>query len=79
MLLDAGHLAQTFALVAAELGLGAFVTAAINEVDMERALGLDGMAEGPLAVLGLGPRAARMDKGEFDPAAAVWPAPAKPA
>jgi putative peptide maturation dehydrogenase len=79
MLLDAGHLAQTFALAAAELGLGAFVTAAINEVDLEQAFGLDGMAEGPLAVLGLGARATAMDKGEFDPAGAVWPAPAKPA
>ncbi len=79
MLLDAGHLAQTFALAAAELGLGAFVTAAINEVDLERAFGLDAMAEGPLAVLGVGARAAEMAKGEFDPAGAVWPAPAKPA
>jgi putative peptide maturation dehydrogenase len=79
MLLDAGHLSQTFALAAAELGLGAFVTAAINEVDLERAFGLDAMVEGPLAVLGLGPRAQTMVKGEFDPAAAVWPAPAKPA
>lgn len=79
MLLDAGHLAQTFALAAAELGLGAFVTAAINEVDLERAFALDAMAEGPLGVLGLGPRAATMAKGEFDPATVVWPAPAKPA
>jgi putative peptide maturation dehydrogenase len=79
MLLDAGHLAQTFALAAAELGLGAFITAAINEVDLERAFGLDGMAEGPLAVLGLGARAAEMTKGEFDPMGAVWPVPAKPA
>lgn len=79
MLLDAGHLAQTFALAAAELGLGAFITAAINEVDLERAFGLDAMAEGPLAVLGLGARAAERTKGEFDPIGAVWPVPAKPA
>ena len=54
-LMDAGHLSQTFYLVCAELGLGAFVTAAINNVDIDERLGLDGFAEGSLAISGCGP------------------------
>jgi putative peptide maturation dehydrogenase len=54
-LMDAGHLSQTFYLVCAELGLGAFVTAAINNVDVDDRLGLDGFAQGSLAIVGCGP------------------------
>ncbi|MFJ6863386.1 putative peptide maturation dehydrogenase [Streptomyces termitum] len=72
LLLDGGHLSQTLYLSATELGLGAFVTSAINEVDIERAFGLDPLAEGPLAVCGFGWRARRMDTSEFDPAEEVW-------
>jgi len=54
-LMDAGHLSQTFYLVCAELGLGAFVTGAINNVDVDERLGLDGFAEGSLAIVGCGP------------------------
>jgi putative peptide maturation dehydrogenase len=54
VLMDAAHLAQTFALVATELGLGAFVTAAINGGDIEDVLGLDGFEEGALAICGCG-------------------------
>src|SRR5690606_23369755 len=46
VMLDAGHLSQMQYLVATELGLAAFVTAAINEGQIERALGLDPMSEG---------------------------------
>jgi nitroreductase len=53
--MDAGHLSQTFYLVCAELGLGAFVTAAINNADIDDRLGLDGFAEGSLAISGCGP------------------------
>lgn len=70
--LDAGHLSQTLFLAAGELGYGAFITAAINEVDLEQALGLDGMQEGPLAVLGFGARAERLETVEFDPQERVW-------
>jgi putative peptide maturation dehydrogenase len=70
--LDVGHLSQTLLLCATEQGLGAFVTAAINEVDIERAFGLDGLAEGPLVVCGFGPRAAAMDTPEFDPGHKAW-------
>jgi putative peptide maturation dehydrogenase len=59
ILMDAAHLSQTLYLVAAELGLGAFVTIAINGRDIEARLGLDGVEAGPIAVCGCGPRAAR--------------------
>ena len=54
-LLDAGHLSQTFYLVCADLRLGAFVTAAINNADIDERLGLDGFEEGALAINGCGP------------------------
>lgn len=54
-LMDAGHLSQTFYLTCAELGLGAFVTAAINNADIDERLGLDGFAQGSLVIVGCGP------------------------
>jgi len=54
ILMDAAHLSQTLYLVAGELGLGAFVTAAINSLDIEERLGLDGVTEGAVAVAGCG-------------------------
>ena len=73
LILDVGHLSQTMYLAATELGLAAFITAAINEVDIEQAFGLDALEEGPLAVCGFGIRAAERDELEFDPLNAVWP------
>jgi SagB-type dehydrogenase family enzyme len=72
--LDVGHLSQTLQISATEFGLGAFVTAAINEIDIEQALELDPMQESPLAVCGFGWRAATRERMEFDPLRAVWPA-----
>jgi putative peptide maturation dehydrogenase len=72
--LDVGHLAQTLQISATEFGLGAFVTSAINDVDIEQALGLASMEESPLAVCGIGWRAAERSRMEFDPLQAVWPA-----
>jgi nitroreductase len=60
-------------LAATELGLGAFVTAGVNEVDIEQAFGLDPMEEGPLAMCGFGIRGATCNEVEFDPLHAVWP------
>jgi putative peptide maturation dehydrogenase len=54
LLMDAAHLSQTFYLVCAELGLGAFVTAAVNGANIEERLGLDPFAEGALAMCGCG-------------------------
>jgi putative peptide maturation dehydrogenase len=52
--LEAGHFSQTFYLVCAELGLGAFVTAAVNGGNIEDALELDPVEEGVLAICGCG-------------------------
>jgi putative peptide maturation dehydrogenase len=71
--LDVGHLSQTLQLCATEAGLGPFVTGAINEVDIERALGLVGYAQSPIVVCGFGKRAVTMTKSEFDPNRKVWP------
>lgn len=73
VILDAGHLSQMQYLVATELGLGAFITAAINEGDIEDAFGLDPMEEGVLAVTGFGYRGDTMGELEFDPLGKVWP------
>lgn len=71
--LDAGHVSQALYSAATAQGLGAFVTAAINEVEAERALGLQPMAEGVLAVCGVGWRAAERVTAELDPLGQVWP------
>jgi len=75
LILDAGHLSQTLYLTATEFGLGAFITSAINEIEIEKAFGLDPLEEGPLAVCGFGWRGAVRDTVEFDPLNAVWPQP----
>lgn len=54
LLLDAGHLSQTFYLVCTELGLGPFVTAALNDDELEHALELDPLREAPVALCGCG-------------------------
>jgi len=72
-ILDVGHLSQTLLITATELGLGAFVTAAINEIDIERAFGLTGYVESPIAVCGFGARAETMTTPELDPNRTSWP------
>lgn len=71
--LDVGHLSQTLQLCATQAGLGPFVTGAINEVDLERAFGMTGYQQSPLAVVGFGMRAATLQDSEFDPNRLVWP------
>lgn len=73
MVLDAGHVSQALYTAATAQGLGAFVTSAINERDIEALLSLDPMRQGPLAICGLGWRDARKTTAELDPNAAVWP------
>lgn len=55
VLLDSGHLSQTFYLLAAERQLGAFYTAAINDGDLGARLGLDPLTEFAIGANGLGP------------------------
>jgi len=74
LILDVGHLSQTMYLAATELGLAAFVTAAVNEIDIEKAFELDPLEEGPLAVCGFGVRDSSRTEVEFDPLHAIWPA-----
>ncbi len=62
--MDVAHLSQTVYLLCADLGLGAFVSAAINGVNIERALGLDGVTEGAMAVCGCG---VPLKKARIDP------------
>ena len=72
LLLEAGHASQNFYLAATELGLGAFVTAAVNESDIEAAFGLDPLAEGVILINGLGARGRERAMTEFDPNGQVW-------
>jgi SagB-type dehydrogenase family enzyme len=56
VLLDAGHLCQTFCLVATALGLAPFCTAALADSMIERDLGLDGIGESVIYACGVGTR-----------------------
>ena len=54
VLLDAGHLCQTFCLVATWLGLAPFCTAALKDTLIEEDLRIDGARESVLYVAGVG-------------------------
>ena len=54
VLLDTGHLAQTFCLTATRLGLGPFSTAALKDSMIETDLGIDGISESVMYVTGVG-------------------------
>ena len=70
--LEAGHLSQTLYLAATEAGLAAYITAAINEIPLERALDLDPVSEGILAICGFGWRGETMETMELDPLGTIW-------
>jgi SagB-type dehydrogenase family enzyme len=59
MLLDAGHLCQTFCLVATALGLAPFCSMALADSIVERDAGLDGVREVALYAAGVGTRPRR--------------------
>jgi putative peptide maturation dehydrogenase len=70
--LEAGHLSQTFYLVAESLGLGAFFAGAINDRNAEERLALDPAAAAVLGILGcVHPRtdgyAITLDPEPYDP------------
>jgi len=54
VLLDAGHLCQTFCLVATWLGLAPFCTAALKDSEIEKDLGIDGVRESALYLAAVG-------------------------
>lgn len=56
VLLDAGHLCQTFCLVATWLGLAPFCTSALTDSKIEDDLGIDGVTESILYTAGVGTR-----------------------
>jgi SagB-type dehydrogenase family enzyme len=55
---DMGHLAQTFAMVVTACGLGAWQTLAFKDTEIEQRLGVDGISETVLYMLGAGVPAA---------------------
>jgi SagB-type dehydrogenase family enzyme len=61
VLAEAGHLCQTFCLVATWLGLAPFCTMAMADSKIDRDLGIDGVREGVLYVAGVGKRPAGVD------------------
>ena len=56
ILMECGHLGQSFLLAATELGLAPFSTAAVDHDSVETALGLDGASEAVLYAVGVGLR-----------------------
>jgi SagB-type dehydrogenase family enzyme len=54
VLLETGHLCQTFCLTATRIGLAPFSTAALRDSLIEKELGLDGIRESVLYVAGVG-------------------------
>jgi SagB-type dehydrogenase family enzyme len=59
MLLDTGHLSQTFLLTSNALGLDAFCMGVIADLLIEKDLGLDGVSETVLFAVGVGKSASR--------------------
>jgi SagB-type dehydrogenase family enzyme len=55
---DAGHICQTFCLVATWLGLAPFCTMAFEDSGLEKLLGIDGVTESMIYVAGVGSRSA---------------------
>jgi SagB-type dehydrogenase family enzyme len=60
VLLDAGHLCQTFCLVATWLELAPFCTAAFSDTLIEKELGIDGISESVLYVAGVASPASKL-------------------
>ncbi|WP_157246122.1 SagB/ThcOx family dehydrogenase [Nonomuraea typhae] len=54
LMMDAGHLGQTFHLVVTALGLAPFTSAAIHTRDAQELLGIDGVTEFPVYTAALG-------------------------
>lgn len=61
VMLDAGHLCQTFCLTATFLGLAPFCTAALKDSSIEKDLGLDGINESVIYAAGVGCQSRRLN------------------
>lgn len=68
VILDAGHICQTFCLTATWLGLAPFCTMALADSKIEQAFRLDGVLESPVYAAGVGTRPLAKDW-------APWPEP----
>jgi SagB-type dehydrogenase family enzyme len=64
VLIEAGHLCQTFLLVATWLGLAPFCSMALADSVIEQDLGLDGVTESVLYAAGVGARPAGVESGQ---------------
>ena len=60
-LIEAGHVCQTFCLVATSLGLAPFSTMALADSKVEKTLGIDGINESILYSAGVGHRPKDID------------------
>jgi SagB-type dehydrogenase family enzyme len=65
VLIEAGHLCQTFCLTATWLGLAPFCTLAFADSGIERALGVDGISESVLYATGAGVRPEKEGKAQL--------------
>lgn len=66
VLLEAGHLCQTFCLLATWLGLAPFCTAALGDAAIERHLGIDGISESVIYAAGVGSRPQGVEWAPFE-------------
>jgi len=67
VLLEAGHVCQTFLLTATSLGLAPFSTMAIDDARFEAMLGVDGISEAVLYAAGAGTRPAHKGRAIMPP------------
>lgn len=65
VLIDAGHLCQTFCLVATWLGLAPFCTMALADTKIENDLGIDGVTESIIYTAGVGARLGDADRARW--------------
>lgn len=66
VLLEAGHLAQTFCLLATERRLAPFCTGALGDSAIEHHLGIDGVRESVVYAVGVGRRPGDVDWAPFE-------------
>lgn len=67
VMLEAGHFAQTFCLVATHLELAPFVTAALQHTLIEEYLGIEALRESVLYAVGVGNRPENVDWAPYPP------------